>query len=255
MLALPDIQEYDLSSLQRIWYAGSPMPVEVLKNGMDLFGPIFIQAYGQSESGPLNCTLLQKAHQESGNSPEKQQVLASCGQPIPGVHVRIVNEKGQDVELGEMGEIIIKSQSIMIEYWKRPEDTENTVVDGWLHTGDIGYYDKVGNIYLVDRKKDMIVSGGENVYPREIEEVLYQHPSVSEAAVIGLPDPYWVEKVHAIIVKKKGAEAEEKEIIDFCKANLARYKAPKSIEFLDDLPKNPQGKILKRVLRDERKSK
>ena len=253
MLALPDIQKYDLSSLKRIWYAGSPMPVEVLKRGMDIFGPVFMQAYGQSESGPLVSCLTKRAHQVQDKAPGEQKILASCGQPCPGVHVRIVDGEEQDVKLGDVGEIVIKSRSLMAEYWMRPDDTQNTLIDGWLHTGDIGYYDELGNIYLVDRKKDMIVSGGENVFPREVEEVLYKHPAIEEAAVIGLSDPYWVEKVHAVIVLKKGTSIGEGEIVDFCKENLARYKAPKSVEFVESLPKNPQGKILKRVLRDERK--
>ena len=155
-----------------------------------------------------------------------------------------------DVKPGEVGEIIAKSKTIMVEYWKKPEETREVLVDGWLHTGDMGYYDDKGFIYLVDRKRDMIVSGGENVYPREVEEVLYRHTSIEEAAVIGIPDPYWVERVHAVVVLKKGAEAAEDEIIDFCKSHIAHYKAPKSVEFVDSLPKNPQGKILKRVLRE-----
>jgi acyl-CoA synthetase (AMP-forming)/AMP-acid ligase II len=166
--------------------------------------------------------------------------------------MRVVDEKEADVGLGRVGEIIAKSGSIMAEYWKRPDETKKAMKGGWLYTGDMGYYDEAGNIYLVDRKKDMIITGGENVYPREVEEVLYSHPAVQEAAVIGLPDPYWVEKVHAVVVLKKGAEADNQEIIDFCKEHLARYKAPKSVEFVESLPKNPQGKILKRELREER---
>ncbi|MDB4443771.1 long-chain-fatty-acid--CoA ligase [bacterium] len=250
MLSLPDIQKYDLSSLKRIWYAGSPMPVEVLKKGMDIFGPVFIQAYGQSESGPFVSKLSKRSHQVLDKPPEEQKILASCGQPCPGVHVRIVDGENQDARLGEVGEIVIKSRSLMKEYWQKPDETGNTLIDGWLHTGDMGYYDKTGNIYLVDRKKDMIISGGENVYPREVEEILYRHPAIEEVAVIGLPDPYWVESVHAVIVLKKGASAEQGEIIAFCKEHLARYKAPKSVDFVESLPKNPQGKILKREIRE-----
>jgi acyl-CoA synthetase (AMP-forming)/AMP-acid ligase II len=250
MLSLPDIDIYDLGSLKRIWYAGSPMPVEVLKKGMDRLGPIFMQAYGQSESGPLVSTLSQKAHQVLDKPADAQKVLASCGKPVPGVHVRIVDENRRDVSLGDIGEIVVKSRSLMQEYWKRPEDTAKTISDGWLYSGDMGYYDQEGNIYLVDRKKDMIISGGENIYPREIEEVLYRHPAVEEVAVIGVPDPYWVECVHAVVVLMKGASVSEKELGDFCKHNMARYKAPKSFDFVDLLPKSPQGKILKRELRD-----
>ncbi len=249
MLGLPEIRKYDLGTLKRIWYAGSPMPVEVLKKGMDLFGPVFIQAYGQSESGPLVSSLSRRAHMVTDEPPVTQKILASCGQPCPGVQVRIVDANDRDVALGEVGEIVVKSKSLMREYWRRPNETENAIKNGWLYTADLGYYDETGNIYLVDRKKDMIITGGENVYPREVEEVLYQHPAVEEAAVIGIADPYWVEIVHAVVVLKKGASVDEKEIMDFCKEKLARYKAPKSVDFLKTLPKNPQGKILKRELR------
>lgn len=249
MLSLADFDTYDLSSLKLIWYAGSPMPVEVLKRGMERLGPVFIQAYGQSESGPLVSTLSQKAHQVLHKPAEAQKVLASCGQPVPGVQVRIVDPYGKDVCLGDIGEILIKSRSLMQGYWQQPEKTEETIVGGWLYTGDMGYYDNEGNIYLADRKKDMIISGGENIYPREVEEVLYRHPAVLEAAVIGVPDSYWVERVHAIVVFKSGQSVTDKELKDFCKQHLSSYKSPKSFDFIDSLPKSPQGKILKRKLR------
>jgi long-chain acyl-CoA synthetase len=250
MLSLPNIDTYDLRSLKRIWYAGSPMPVEVLKRGMDMLGPIFMQAYGQSESGPLVSTLSQKAHQVLHKPAEAQKVLASCGKPVPGVQVRIVDQDRKDVSQGDIGEIVVKSRSLMQEYWKKPEETAKTIIDGWLYTGDMGYFDREGNIYLADRKKDMIISGGENIYPREVEEVLYRHPAVEEVAVIGVPDPYWVESVHAVVVVKQGMSVAEKELSDFCKQQMARYKAPKSFDFVKSLPKSPQGKILKRELRE-----
>lgn len=249
MLSLDDFETYDLSRLQLIWYAGSPMPVEVLKRGMERFGPVFIQAYGQSESGPLVSTLSQKAHQVLDKSPEAQKVLASCGKPVPGVQVRIVNPLGEDVSQGDIGEILIKSRSLMQEYWQRPEKTLETIVDGWLYTGDMGYFDEEGNVYLADRKKDMIISGGENIYPREVEEVLYQHPAVLEAAVIGVPDDYWVERVHAVVVFRTSESVSEEDLKAFCKQHLASYKSPKSFDFVDSLPKSPQGKVLKRDLR------
>jgi acyl-CoA synthetase (AMP-forming)/AMP-acid ligase II len=138
-----------------------------------------------------------------------------------------------------------------VEYWRKPADTSEVIVDGWLHTGDMGYYDHTGYIYIVDRKKDMIVTGGENVYPREVEEILYRHPAVQEAAVIGVPDEVWVERVHAVIVLREGEPVTDADIMGFCKERLARYKAPKSVEFVTALPKNPQGKILKRELREK----
>ncbi len=249
LLSMDDIETYDLRSLKRIWYAASPMPVEILRKGMDMFGPIFMQAFGQSESGPDISFLSKRDHQVLDKPPEEQVVLASCGRPCMNVQVRIVDDENRDVKPGEVGEIIVRSKRVMKEYWRKPEETREVLRDGWLHTGDMGHYDNKGYIYIVDRKKDMIISGGENIYPREIEEVLYRHPAVLEAAVIGLPDPYWIEKVHAVVVLKKGAVATEEEIAGFCKAHLAGYKAPKSVEIVRTLPKNPQGKILKRELR------
>ncbi len=171
--------------------------------------------------------------------------------PISGCTCRIVDDHDQDVEPGVVGEIIVKSKGVLKEWWHKPEETAETIVDGWVHTGDMGRYDEKGYIYIVDRKKDMICSGGENIYPREVEEVLYQHPAVHEAAVFGIPDDYWVEKVHAAIVLKEGASATAQEIMQFCKERLARYKAPKSVEFLKALPKTPSGKILKREMREK----
>ncbi len=249
LLSHPDLNEYDLSSLKRIYYAASPMPLELLRKGLELFGPIFSQGYGQTESGPQITSLPRKAHQVLDRPVEEQKVLSSCGQPSLGVHVRVVDENNDDVAPGVVGEIIAQSDSIMVEYWHRPEETHETIIDGWLHTGDLGYYDEKGFIYIVDRKKDMIVTGGENVYSREVEDVLYMHPAIAEVAVIGIPDPTWVERVHAVVALKTDASATEKDIIAFCKEHLASYKAPKSVEFLESLPKNPQGKILKKEIR------
>ncbi len=249
MLSLKDFSRYDLGSMKRIYYAASPMPAELLKKGMQIFGPIFSQGYGQTESGPQVTSLPRRAHEVLDKPLEEQKVLRSCGQPSTGVHVRVVDENNRDVGPGIIGEIIAKSDSIMVEYWRKPEETRETIIDGWLHTGDLGYYDEKGFIYIADRKKDMIISGGENIYPREIEEVLYGHPDVSEVAVIGIPDPVWVERVHAVVVLKEGATVTDAEIISFCKGNLASFKAPKSVELVDALPKNPQGKTLKREIR------
>ncbi len=176
-------------------------------------------------------------------------MLASCGQPCIGVHVRIVDEADRDVEAGEIGEIIVKSRRNMVGYWRKPQETKEAIRDGWLYTGDLGYYDEKGFVYIADRKKDMIITGGENVYPIEVENILYRHPAVQEAAVIGIPDPYWVESVHALVMLKRDAQATEEEIIGFCREQIAHYKVPKSVEFVEALPKNPQGKILKRMIR------
>lgn len=241
----------DLSSLRRLLYAASPMPVELLRKGIARFGPIFAQLYGQSESGPDITFLASEAHQVLDKSPEEQRILASCGRPSLGVHARIVTEADEDVEPGVVGEIVVRSKPVMDGYWHKPEDTASVLVDGWLHTGDMGYYDAKGFVYIVDRKKDMIITGGENVFPREIEEVLYGHPAVSEAAVIGVPDEIWVERVHAEIVLKEGVTATTIDLIDYCKERLAKYKAPKSMEIVRALPKSPQGKILKREIREK----
>jgi acyl-CoA synthetase (AMP-forming)/AMP-acid ligase II len=251
MLALPTVGAYDLSRLRRIWYAASPMPLELLRKGMDRFGPIFAQGYGQTESGPDITILPKEAHQVLDKPPEEQMVLTSCGWPCLGVHARIVNDQNEDVDPGTVGEIVVRSKSVMAEYWRKPEETATAMAGGWLHTGDMGYYDDKGLMYIVDRKKDMIITGGENVFPREVEEVLYGHPAVSEVAVIGVPDDVWVERVHAEIVLKPGQTATPEELIDYCKGRLARYKAPRSVEIVRALPKNPQGKILKRELREK----
>ena len=249
MLNLPDIEKYDIRNLKRIWYAASPMPTEVLKKGLAVFGPIFIHSFGQTESGP-EITVLSKTNLHHSLEIKKiKSVIASCGQPCIDVHVRIVNEAGNDVKEGKIGEIIVKSDRIMREYWRKPEETKETIQDGWLYTGDLGYYDKNGYIYIADRKKDMIISGGENVYPVEVENILYRHPAVKEVAVIGVPDDYWIERVHALVILKENAQATTEEIIGFCRDNISHYKAPKSVEFVKDLPKNPQGKILKKVIR------
>jgi len=251
LLNLPDIEQCDLHCLKRIWYAASPMPTEVLRQGLSAFGPIFLQGYGLTESGPHSTTLKQAHHREAMADSGDKSVLASCGQPCIGVHIRIVDEAGRDVEAGEIGEIIIKSKRIMTEYWHKPDDTKEAIRDGWLYTGDLGYYDEKGFIYIADRKKDMIITGGENVYPREVEDVLYRHPAVKEAAVIGIPDSYWIEKVCALVVLKENTQAAEEDIISFCKEHIAHYKAPKTVEFVESLPKNPQGKILKKEIRSK----
>jgi long-chain acyl-CoA synthetase len=249
ILSLPDLEKFDHSSLVRLAYMGSSMPVSLLTKAIDVFGMILYQYYGQTESGPLVSFLPAEAHTVVHGSPEDQKILKSCGHPPLGVQVRIVDTTGKDVRMGQTGEIIVRSKEIMKEYWQKPEETGKTIVDGWLHTRDLGYFDNNGYIYIADRQQDMIITGGEHVFPREVEEVLYQHPLVSEAAVIGVPDEYWVERIHAIVVLKHGSSLAPEEIIEFCKQRLARFKAPKSCVFVDSLPKSATGKILKNELR------
>jgi long-chain acyl-CoA synthetase len=248
LLEHPDLSQYDLSSLRTIMYVGAPMPLEALKSGIERFGPIFTQLFGQTET--LNLAVLEREEHKLEGSPKEIKRLESAGRPLAEGEIRIVDEQGHDVPVGEAGEIIARSDRVMKGYWKMPEDTAETIKDGWLHTGDVGRMDEDGYIYLVDRKKDMIISGGENIYSREVEEVLYMHPAVLEAAVVGVPDEMWGESVKALVVLKEGSAASEQEIIDFCKEHLASYKKPSSVEFRDSLPKTASGKIKKGEIRE-----
>jgi long-chain acyl-CoA synthetase len=248
LLEHPNLSQYDLSSLRTIAYTGAPMPIEALRRGIGYFGEVFIQMLGQTET--LNMTVLKKEEHKLEGSPEEIKRLESAGKPFREGEIRIVDEQGHDVPIGVPGEIIARSDRTMKGYWKLPAETAETIEDGWLHTGDVGRMDEDGYIYLVDRKKDMIISGGENIYSREVEEVLYMHPAVLEAAVVGVPDEKWGESVKAVVVLKQGAAASEEEIIDFCKGYLASYKKPKSVEFRDNLPKTGSGKIKKNEIRE-----
>lgn len=250
LLNYPQLKKYDISSLRLISYGGAPMPFELLKEAMKTFGHIFAQVYGLTESGPLITCLLQEDHILEGPL-EKINRITSCGKGVVNVEVRVVNEKGETVQPGEVGEITARGDTMMKGYWKMKEATEETMRDGWLHTGDMARVDEDSYIYIVDRKKDMIISGGENIYSREIENVIYSHPSVQEVAVIGIPDGEWGEVVLALIVPKEGEVILEEEIIDFCKKHLAGYKKPKKVEFLKYLPRTESGKIWKKELKEK----
>ncbi|MGE5842747.1 MAG: long-chain-fatty-acid--CoA ligase [Deltaproteobacteria bacterium] len=248
LIQAPNIAQYDLRSLRLILYAASPMPVELLKKALAVFSCGFAQLYGQTESGPLTTVLKPEDHVLDG-SEKKLARLASCGRPAINYEIRVVDAEDHDVPVGEVGEIIGRSEAMMAGYWQMPEQSAKKLRNGWLHTGDLGRMDEDGYVYMVERKDDLIISGGVNVYPREIEEILYAHPAVSEGSVIWLPDEHWGEIVKAVIVPKPGAHVTEKEIIEFCGKNLAGYKKPKSVDFWKDLPKSPQGKILKKDIR------
>jgi long-chain acyl-CoA synthetase len=250
LLNHPDIAQYDLSSLKRIIYGASPMPVELLKKAMKVLGCDFIQGYGMTEASPLLTVLYPEDHHTEG--PEKLTGrLLSCGREIIGVEVRVVNEQGYNVKPGEVGEIIAKGPNIMQGYWKKEAETRAVLKNGWYYSGDMGTVDEENYIFLVDRKKDMIISGGENIYSTEVENALYTHPGVLEAAAIGVPDEKWGEAVKGVVVLKSGANVTAEELIQHCKGQIAAYKVPKSIEFISELPKSGAGKILKRDLREK----
>lgn len=250
ILDLPDHEKYETSSLHTIFYAAMPMPVALLKRGIERFGQVFVQGFGQTETGPLISCFCREYHNPYGGEKDLAR-LGSAGQPAIDVDVKIVDDRGRELGYNEVGEILARHAWIMKGYWNKPQLTGETVRDGWVHTGDMGYMDEDGFLYIVDRKRDMIVSGGENIYPREVEEVLYSHPAVREAAVIGVPSEKWGEDVKAVIALKRGCEAKEEQIIEFCMDRLASYKKPKSVEFMDELPKTGSGKIYKAVLRDK----
>ncbi len=246
-----DVKTRDVSSLKSIAYGASPMPAELLKRAMQTLPRVeFYQGYGQSESSPLLTRLSPQDHVIEG--PEHlTRRLASCGRPIVGVELDIFDENDQPVQQGEVGEIVARGPNVMLGYWKRPEETAKTLRGGWLHTGDAARMDEYGFFYIVDRTKDMIVTGGENVYSTEVENVLFKHPAVREAAVIGTPDETWGEVVAAVVTLKPDTAATTEELIAHCGAHLAHYKTPKLIELRDgELPKGGTGKIDKKVLRE-----
>jgi len=249
-LRSPRVGTYDLSRLRTIFYAGAPMPVDLLKRALKVFSCGFFQGYGLTESGPQTTLLRAEDHVAEGTEEQLKRV-ASVGTAVVGLEVRVVGEQGGEAPVREVGEIVARGEAIMKGYWRLPEESADRLRDGWLHTGDLGMTDDGGYIYLVDRKHDMIISGGINIYPKEVEEVLYEHPAVFEAAVFGVPDDYWGEAVKAVVVLKESTTASEEEIIKFCGEHLTGYKKPKSVEFLKELPKNPTGKILKRAIREK----
>ena len=237
-----DLRSDDLRSLKFCLSGAAPLPVEVQEEFERRSGCRMAQGYGMTEASPVtHLTPL------VGKVPP-----GSAGYPVPGTDARIVDlETGEEaLPPGERGEIVVRGPQVMRGYWNMPTETANVLRDGWLHTGDIGTADENGAFFVVDRKKDMIISGGVNVYPREVEEVLYTHPGVREAAVVGIPDPYWGEAVKAFIVPAEGASPECEEIREFCRARLAKFKVPKEVEFRPELPKSLAGKVLRRELRE-----
>jgi long-chain acyl-CoA synthetase len=245
-----EVNSYDVSSLSTLIYAAAPMPVELLKQGLRKWGQIFLQGYGMTETAPV-LTMLHKQNHILEGTPEQLHRLSSCGKQVLGVEVRVVNTRGEDVQPGEVGEIIARGPNVMLGYWRMPEATAEALKDGWMHTGDLATIDDEQYIYIIDRAKDMIISGGENIYSVEVEQALYRHPAVLEAAVMSIPDDKWGEAVHAVVVCKPGMRVSSEELITYARTQVAGYKVPRSIEFsLEPLPKSGAGKILKRDLRE-----
>ena len=245
----------NLSSLQVITYGAAPMPVEVITKAIEVFpGTRFINAFGQTESASTITMLTPEDHVIEGTPGEraiKLKRLGSIGRALGDTEVKIFDEEGSEQAVDEVGEIVARGPRVMKGYWKAEEATNSTIRNGWLYTGDIGYMDEAGYIFLSGRAKDIIIRAGENISPEQVEATLHSHPAIDEAAVIGVPDPQWGETVRAIVALKAGAQASEADIIEHCRGQLASFKKPESVIFVDSLPRNPLGKVLKRVLREE----
>ncbi|MDY6972893.1 MAG: long-chain-fatty-acid--CoA ligase [Thermodesulfobacteriota bacterium] len=242
MIHHPDIQTRNHGSLRRFAYLGAPMPRKVAEEAVRLIGPVFFQVYGLTEA----CGTTMCFHEDV----DEDRAYSSCGKAIRGTELKIVGENDEELPVGQVGEILFRSDAMSGGYWDNPDLTEETYRDGWLHTGDMGKVDEDGFLYIIDRKKDMIITGGENVSPTEVEETLYRHPAVLEASVIGIPDDKWGEAVKAVIVLKKGMSVSGEEIILYCKEEIAGFKCPKTVDFVTELPKSPVGKILRREIRE-----
>jgi long-chain acyl-CoA synthetase len=238
LLHHPERDRYDTAKLRTCMSGGAALPVEVLRGFEDAFGVVILEGYGLSETSPV----------ASFNHPGRERKPGSIGTPIEGVQMKVFDEDDEEVRPGEVGEIVIRGHNVMKGYWKRPDATEEAMRGGWFHSGDMARMDEDGYFFIVDRKKDMILRGGYNVYPREIEEVLYEHPAVSEVAVVGVPDERLGEEVGAAIALKPGAEADADDLREFIKQRVAAYKYPRRIWFVDELPKTATGKILKREI-------
>lgn len=248
MVYHPALADFDMSSLEGIWYGASPMPEAVIKQAMEVLPDVaFRQAYGQTEASPVITVLPPERHTFEGPLAGK---MKSAGQAIPGIDLCIMDEENNVLENEVVGEVCMRGPNIMKGYRNMPEQTSKSIVDGWLHTGDGGYMDDDGFLFIVDRVKDMIISGGENIYSAEVENALYQHDAISQCAVIGIPHEKWGEQVHAVVVLKEGAEADEQTLIDHCKKLIAGFKCPQSVSFQSEpLPLSGAGKILKTELR------
>ena len=240
----PRAQHTDFANIKYIMYGASPIPLDLLRQAMAVFKCGFVQLYGMTETTGAATYLPPDDHEVGGN-----ERMRSAGRPYPGVELKVVDDDGKPVPARVVGEICIRSPANMLGYWNLPDATASTLIDGWVHTGDAGYLDEHGYVYVHDRVKDMIVSGGENIYPAEVENALFGHPAVADVAVIGVPDDRWGEAVKAVVVLKPGQVVGADELIGFARSRIAGFKLPKTIDFIVELPRNPSGKVLKRELR------
>jgi long-chain acyl-CoA synthetase len=238
LLHHPERERFDTSSLRSCISGGAAMPGEVLRGFEQAFDAIVLEGYGLSETSPLACS----------NHPDRERKVGSIGTPIKDVEMRVVDENDDPLPQGEVGEIVIRGHNIMKGYWQRPEATEEAMRGGWFHSGDMARVDEDGYFYIVDRKKDLIIRGGYNIYPREVEEVLYEHPKIREAAVVGIPHPEWGEEIGAAVVLGEGEELAPADVSAYVKDRIATYKYPRVVWFVEELPKGPTGKILKREI-------
>ncbi len=248
-----DVAKYDYASLRLLLSGGAPIAGKLVERIMETFGCEYAQTYGMTETSPYLTVSTLKDHLKGLSDEQQTRFRAKTGREFITVELRVVNAEGEDVEPDgeEVGEIIVRGDSVTSGYWNLPEVTEEAIKDGWLYTGDMAVVDEEGYVNIVDRKRDMIITGGENVYSVEVENVLYSHPAILEAAVIGVPDEKWGEAVTGVVALKQGQDASEEEIIQFCKERMASFKAPKSVDLVSALPKTGSGKISKNVLRDE----
>jgi acyl-CoA synthetase (AMP-forming)/AMP-acid ligase II len=247
VLAVPEVHTYDLTSLENVFSAAAPIPVPVLKRAIELMGPVFSIQYGCTEVGSI-CAMPRSEVRPAG-TPDDLRRLASVGHAVSEIEFRLVDDQGRECPTGTPGEVIVRSPTQLEGYWNNTAASLDAIRDGWYHTGDIGVQDEHGYVFLVDRKKDMIISGGENIYSREVEEAIAAHPEVTDCAVIGVPDPKWVEVVKAVVVRRDGGTLTEQVLIEHCRTLIARYKCPRSVDFVDELPRLATGKLDKPTLR------
>lgn len=248
LVGVKDIAERQYPDLRVLFYGASPIAQETLREAMNIFGCDFFQGFGMTETTAMVTGLSVDIHKRAlAGEPD---LLLSAGRAVLGTEIRIVDDNDIEVERGMVGEIVARGPQLMMGYWNQPEATEKALKGGWMHTGDAAYMDEEGFIYIQDRIKDMIVSGGENIYPAEIESALFEHPAVADAAVIGIPSEQWGESVLAFLLLKPGETVTTDELIDFCRPRLAGFKIPRKFEFLDEIPRNASGKVLKKDLRE-----